>query len=60
MNNATIPYTIAAVTKITRRITMHKKTIVYPGKTLLNQGKNPTILCYRVKRRSPTPCVKIM
>ena len=37
----------------------HKKnnhaqdTKSYPGKTLLNQGKNPKILCYRVKRISP-------
>jgi len=30
----------------------HKK---YPGKTVLNQGKNPTILCYILKRRFPTP-----
>jgi hypothetical protein len=30
----------------------HKK---YQGKTLLKQGKNPTILCYILKRISPTP-----
>jgi hypothetical protein len=55
MNNVAIPYTIVAVTKITRRITMHKNTGFYPRKTLLNQGKNPAIFCYRVKRISPTP-----
>jgi len=54
INNATILYTSAAITNITRRITMHKNTRVYLGKTLLNQGKNPSILCYILKRRSST------
>jgi hypothetical protein len=53
LNHKQCNNTIVAVTKIPRRITMHKNTRSYLGKTLLNQGKNPTILCYRVKRRSP-------
>jgi hypothetical protein len=46
-------HTSAAITKITRRITMHKNTRSILGKPFSNKGKNPTILCYILKRRSP-------
>jgi hypothetical protein len=37
-SNAATPFRIVAITKITRRNTVHKK---YPGKTLLNKGEKP-------------------
>jgi hypothetical protein len=54
LNHKQCSNTIAAVTKITRRITMHKTEEVILGKPF-NQGKNPATLYYIAKRRTFTP-----
>jgi hypothetical protein len=55
LNHKQCNNTIAAVTKITRRITMHKTQEVILGKSFSTNGKNPTTLYYISKRKTFTP-----
>jgi hypothetical protein len=47
--------TIVAVNQDHKKNNHAQDTRSYPGKTLLNQGKNPTTLYYIAKRRTFTP-----
>jgi hypothetical protein len=51
LNHKQCSNTIVAVNKDHKKNNHAQDTRSYPEKTLLKQGKNPTILCYRVKRR---------
>jgi hypothetical protein len=50
--NEATPLKIVAITKITRRNTMQKNKRNILGKPFSTREKNPTILCYIIKRIS--------